>query len=70
MRYTEFRDAIAGELRRHPDGKTWKELQSSLDLPYDRPCPNWTARLETEIGLVRNTRRGRALIWKLSGVAS
>jgi hypothetical protein len=34
-------------------------------LPYHRPCPAWTARLESDIGLVRGKGTGRALVWKL-----
>ena len=59
MRYVEFRDAIEGELRRHRTGWTWKELRDRLDLPYERPCPTWVAKLENEIGLERT--RGGAL---------
>lgn len=65
MRYTEFRTAIQKELRRIPNGRTWAELRDSLDLPYERPCPSWTGRLESEIGLVRVRGAGRALLWKL-----
>lgn len=65
MRYTEFRDAIRDELRRRPQGRTWKELRATLALPYDRPCPNWTRRLEEEIGLQRQPGRTRAYVWKL-----
>jgi|HubBroStandDraft_4_1064222.scaffolds.fasta_scaffold789750_2 hypothetical protein len=65
MRYVEFRDSIRGELARHPAGLTWAELQSRLDLPYDRPCPNWTKCLEREIGLKRLKGEERALIWKV-----
>jgi hypothetical protein len=64
MRYTEFRDTIDGELRRTPAGLTWAELRDRLGLPYDRPCPSWTKRLEQEIGLTRTKGTGRALVWK------
>ena len=67
MKYTEFRDSIAARLKSHPSGLTWKELKESLDLPYERPCPVWTRRLETEIGLDRNRKRGNAKLWKLDG---
>jgi len=65
MRYTEFRDSIRSELKRCPEGLTWKELKFRLNLPYTRPCPNWTNRLEEEIGLQRQTGKGRAYIWNL-----
>src|SRR5438067_719834 len=51
MRYTEFRAAIQQHLRRNRKGATWVELRDTLGLPYDRPCPEWTRKLETEIGL-------------------
>ncbi len=65
MRYHEFRDAIRGELFRHPSGLTSVRLRARLDLPYDRPCPEWTRRLEKEIGLTRTKGEGRALMWKV-----
>ena len=65
MRYVEFRDAIRRHLRRRSRGRTWAELRDALDLPYDRPCPNWVGRLETEIGLTRTKGTGRALVWRV-----
>lgn len=51
MRYAEYRDAIRRELRGARDGLTWAKLKQRLDLPYNVPCPEWTRRLEEEIGL-------------------
>lgn len=68
MRYTEFRDLIYNELLRHPAGLTWAELKQHLDLPYETPCPTWVGRLESEIGLSRMQRRGRAKIWQAETV--
>ncbi len=65
MKYTEFRDAVRDFLFLNADGATWKELKDALDLPWDRPCPEWVKRLETDIGLRRKEKRGRALLWKL-----
>lgn len=65
MRYTEFRDRIWLRLRQEPAGLTWAQLRDDLGLPYTRPCPNWTAQLEQEIGLTRTSRHGRALVWKV-----
>ena len=67
MKYIEFRDTIRSELQRNVAGLSWVELRDRLELPYDRPCPTWTNRLEQEIGLVRVRGEGRALIWKLKG---
>jgi hypothetical protein len=63
MRYVEFRDVIRKELRRHPEGLTWRQLQERLALPYDRPCPTWVTQLEQEIRLRRRKGTGRALVW-------
>ncbi len=65
MRYIDYRDSIRSVLRRNPAGLTWAELQSRLALPYQRPCPEWTKKLEREIGLTRVKGAGRALIRKL-----
>ena len=69
MRYDDFRDAIRNELRRTRAGLTWAQLRDRLRLPYDRPCPSWTARLEKEIGLSRGRAKGstgRSFVWKLA----
>ena len=66
MKYTEFRDVTATELKAHPVGKTWKELKQSLNLPYQQPCPEWICRLELEINLERAEKRGNALVWTLA----
>jgi len=65
MRYKEFQAAIQHELLHRPEGLTWVQLRDHLDLPYERPCPAWTACLEREIGLVRIKGERRALVWKL-----
>lgn len=67
MTYDEFRDRIQRQLVRHPDGLTWRELQTQLRLPYDRPCPTWVNELEREIGLRRASGSGRAHVWTLEG---
>lgn len=66
VRYTEFRDAIVETLSQQVVGLTWQQLRDQLKLPYDRPCPEWTKRLEEEVDLVRIKGTGRALIWKLA----
>ncbi len=65
MSYSEFRDVIRKQLVKDGSGLTWKELRDSLKLPYDRPCPEWTKKLEKDIGLERKEKRGNALLWKL-----
>jgi hypothetical protein len=65
MRYEEFKSLIHAHLRRNPSGATWSQLQQALDLPYERPCPEWTRSMQAEIGLVRHKGAGRALVWSL-----
>jgi len=65
MHYVEFKAAIQQHLKRKREGATWHELRETLALPYERPCPEWTRRLEEEIGLVRRKGDGRALVWEL-----
>lgn len=65
MHYTEFKAAIQQHLKRKRQGATWVELRETLALPYERACPEWTRRLEEEIGLVRRKGDGRALVWAL-----
>jgi hypothetical protein len=65
MRYIEFKTTIQRHLRKHRHGATWTELRDALALPYERPCPEWTRRLETEIGLVRRKGSSRSLVWSL-----
>jgi hypothetical protein len=65
MRYQQFRAAIHQYLESHREGAPWLELKRVLKMPYERPCPEWTRRLEQEIGLTRRKGSGRALIWSL-----
>ncbi|MCF7785175.1 MAG: hypothetical protein K9N47_03580 [Prosthecobacter sp.] len=65
MQYVEFKAAIEQHLKRKRQGATWGELRETLALPYERACPEWTRRLEEEIGLVRRKGTGRALVWAL-----
>jgi hypothetical protein len=65
MRYEEFRDVIQDELRQTRSGLTWAQLRDRLGLPYQTACPNWTRRLEEEIGLVRAPGEGRAFVWSV-----
>jgi hypothetical protein len=67
MRYFEYKAGIQHYLERHSVGVSWQELRESLKLPYVRPCPEWTRRLEVEIGLVRQKGAGRSLLWTLHG---
>jgi len=63
MTYQQFRDLMQTKLRERRLGMTWRELRDDLELPYDRPCPEWTRRLESDIGLVRKRGSGNAFTW-------
>lgn len=67
MTYLEFKTRIQRHLKQHSDGATWRELRDALELPYERPCPEWTRRLEEEIGLLRRKGEGRGFNWSLEG---
>jgi hypothetical protein len=69
MTYADFKRAIHDSLLAQPSGRTWKQLKADLQLPYDRPCPEWTRRLEREINLVRRKSAGNALVWALNPMA-
>ena len=68
MSYLEFKTCIQRHLEHQSSGVTWHELRETLKLPYERPCPEWTRRLEREIGLVRHKGRGRSLYWTLCSI--
>jgi hypothetical protein len=70
MTYAEFRTRIQRHLEKQSSGATWQELRDTLKLPYARPCPEWTRRLEEEIGLVRCKGHGRSLHWTLAATTS
>lgn len=65
MRYVDFREVTLKALRRKRTGMTWAELREQLDLPYERPCPEWVRRMESESGLERVKGPGRSLVWKV-----
>jgi hypothetical protein len=65
MTYAEFKHSIRSKLRKNSPGMTWNELKTALDLPYERPCPEWVKRLEREIGLVRRKGAGSAFVWRV-----
>jgi hypothetical protein len=65
MTYEDFKKTIRSALMKKRSGATWNDLKVAQNLPYDRPCPEWTRRLEKEIGLVRRKGDARALIWSI-----
>jgi hypothetical protein len=65
MTYVAFKESVRRCLKENRAGLTWKELRDNLRLPYTRACPEWTRRLEKEIGLVRRKGSGPGFIWSL-----
>jgi predicted transcriptional regulator len=65
MRFDEFREMVRNELVAS-GGLTWEELRARLGLKRTRACPEWTKRLEEEIGLVREPGEGRAFVWRVN----
>jgi len=70
MRYIDFKDLIAAELRQTPAGLSWSELKNRLQLTYQRPCATWIRRLEHEIGLVRVPQHGHTYCWRIKDLQS
>ncbi|MGF1485113.1 MAG: hypothetical protein ACFBZ8_12200 [Opitutales bacterium] len=66
MTYLEFKQRIVDTLSQQAEGLTWRELKAEARLPYTRPCPNWTARLEAEVSLTRERTQGNAKRWRLA----
>jgi hypothetical protein len=64
MRYEQFSSLIVDELKKNPEGMSWRELKAQLDLPYKTPCYTWICRMETEMGLYRS-RGPKGMIWKV-----
>lgn len=67
MSFDDFKNAIQATLLHQTKPLTWKELKRIAKLPYDRPCPEWTRRLEKEAGLERFTLpgRGNTRFWRM-----
>ena len=62
--YKDFRDAIEKLLKAEPDGLTWSEIKTRLNLPQKVPNNKWVRQMEEDIGLIRERIRGR-VHWKL-----
>jgi len=65
MTFEQFKQQVARTLGNYPAGLTRQELRQKAQLPYDRPCPEWTKRLEKELGLNRTDKQGNSLVWKI-----
>jgi hypothetical protein len=66
MLYEQFKDLVERFLRKF-GASTWEELRTKLELPHERPSPQWIQRLEREIGLKRKRLKGNALVWSVRG---
>lgn len=70
MTYVEYKTSIQRHLKKSSSGATWQELRDTLKLPCARPCPEWTRKLENELGLLRREGSGRSLVWTLHSTST
>lgn len=63
--YKDFRDAIEKLLKAEPDGLTWSEIKTRLNLPQKVPNNKWVRQMEKDIGLTR-TKESRGTVWRLN----
>lgn len=64
MSYEEFRDKIENVLKKEPNGLSWTEIRKKASLYQKFPNNKWVAKLQEDIGLVREKIKGKP-IWKL-----
>lgn len=62
--YDDFRDEIRKVLESEPKGLTWTEIKTRLQLSQRTPYHKWVKRMEKEIGLIREKKKGKT-IWRL-----
>ena len=62
--YELFKKKIEAVLKAEPNGLTWTEIKRRLDLPQRVPNNKWVRSMETDIGLIRERRKGQ-LVWRL-----
>jgi len=65
MTYEEFRDKIAGALRKAGHELTWTEVRTETKLPQLFPNNQWVRRMESDIGLVRQKDSHGITRWTL-----
>ena len=62
--YTKFRDKVKAALEGEKNGLTWSQLKEKGAVSQAHMCYTWARELESDIGLVRETRNHR-VYWKL-----
>ena len=62
--YDEFKTKIETILKAEPNGLTWTDIKKRLSLPQKVPNNKWVRMMETDIGLMRQTEKGK-IIWRL-----
>jgi len=65
MTYEEFRDKIAGALKRAGREMTWTEVRTETKLPQMFPNNQWVRRLEKDVGLLRQKDSHGITRWTL-----
>lgn len=64
MTYDEFRDRVKSTLILEPEGLTWTEIRKKANLYQKWPNNQWVHRMDDEIGLIREKKKGK-MIWRL-----
>ena len=62
--YNEFKTKIEAILKAEAKGLTWTEIKKRLNLPQKVPNNKWVRMMETDIGLIRQTEKGK-IVWRL-----
>lgn len=62
--YDVFKTKIEAILKAEPKGLTWTEIKKRLNLPQKVPNNKWVRMMEDDIGLKRQTEKGR-IIWRV-----
>lgn len=63
--YEDFRDKIAGVLRKAGKPLTWTEVRTEATLPQAFPNNQWVRRMEADIGLTRRREKDGIIHWEL-----
>lgn len=63
--YNKFRQQIEETLRGEPQGLTWTEIKGRLGLKQKVPNNKWVRMMERDIGLIRESVKGKGVVWRL-----
>jgi antitoxin component of MazEF toxin-antitoxin module len=63
--YEDFRDEVKKVLESKPEGVSWTQIKTELQLSQRTPYHKWVSRMEKEIGLARERKESQT-IWRLT----